>query len=250
MWTDISQFDIPEYLKTAACGPGHTEKYTDIGEVCVVNSMFGKAKVRVIHPRKKRSLYWPLAVLAITGVAVAVWLEQEMQKPHEPMRIIVKPVSSEDTLQASPETSQVTQATVSKAAGPKVPNKPQASPGLATKETAEEKQVTVQPGSTMIGETSRPLPVAKPLIPANSQTAPLASDGTRTGSQAVVPQTAKPPSANQPLAQSVEAKTVEPGSQKDKPATVPADEPLPEINIKPVLPASIGKVPDQGGAQP
>jgi len=250
MWTDISQFDIPEYLKTAAYGPGHAGKYTDIGEVCVVNSMFGKAKVRVIHPRKKRSLYWPLAVLAVTGVAVAVWLDQEMQKPPEPMRIIVKPVSSEDTLQANPETSQLTQATASKAAAPKVSNRPQTSPRLATKAAAEEKQVTAQPGSSMIGETSRSLPVAKPLNPANPQTTPLASDVTRTGSQAAVPQTAKPPSANQPPAQPVEAKTAEPGSQKDKPATVPADEPLPENNIKPVLPASSGKIPDQGGSQP
>jgi hypothetical protein len=247
MWTDISQFDIPDYLKTTAYGPGHAGKYTDIGEVYVVNSMFGKAKVRVKHPRKKRSLIWPLAALTVIGVAVVIWLEQDMQKPPEPMRIIVRPVPSEGSLQTNSENSQ---STVSKAVVQTVPIKPQKSPGLATKEAVVAKQVTAQPESPTISETAKSLPAAKPLIPAKPQTSPLSSGGIQTGSQAVVPQTVKPPSANQPLAQPVAEKAAEPESQKENPAIVPAAEPLPENNISPVAPTSSETATVQGGTQP
>jgi len=250
MWTDISQFEIPEYLKTAAYGSGHAGRYTDIGEVCVVNSMFGKAKVRVIHPRKKRSLIWPLAALAATGVTVVVWLEQDVQKPPEPMRIIVRSVPSEGAVQTNSETLQAAPTIVRKAAAPTMPIKPQTSPGLAAKTMVVEKPVTVQAAAPPVkSEPAKSVPAAKPLIPVNPQTAPLSVGADQPSSPAVVSQTAKPPSANQP-AQPVASKAAESENQKEKPAIVPATEPLPENGIKAVAPAKTGATPDQGSTQP
>jgi len=65
-----------------------------------------------------------------------------------------------------------------------------------------------------------------------------------------VPQTVKPPSANQPPAQPVAAKAAEPEIQKENPEIVPAAEPLPENNINPVAPASSGTASVQGGTEP
>jgi hypothetical protein len=250
MWTDISQFEIPEYLKTAAYGSGRAARYTDIGEVCVVNSMFGKAKVRVIHPQKKRSLIWPLAALAAMGVAVALWLEQDMQKPPEPMRIIVRSVANEGTEQTNSETLQATPAIVSKATTPTVPIKPHRSPGLAAKTAVAEKPVTTQTAVPPVkNEPAISVPAAKPLIPGNPQTTPISAGAVQSSSTAAISQTAKPPAATQ-TAQPVVTKAAEPEIQKEKPAIVPATDPLPENGIKPVAPAMSGATPDQGITQP
>jgi len=239
MWTDISQFEIPEYLKTAAYGSGHAARYTDIGEVCVVNSMFGKAKVRVTHPRKKRSLIWPLAALAATGVAVALWLEQDMQKPPEPMRIIVRSVATEGIEQTNSEKLLATPAIVSKATAPTVPIKPQTSPRLPAKTAAP----------PVKNEPAISAPEANPLISVNPQTTPISAGAVQSSSTEAISQIAKPPSANQ-TAQPVATKAAEPENQKEKPAIVTATDPLPENGIKPVAPAKSGATPDQGSTQP
>ncbi len=247
MWTDISQFEIPENLKTAGYGSGHAAKYTDIGEVCVVNSMFGKAKVRVIHPRKKRSLIWPLAASAVAGVAAAYWLEQEMQKPPEPMRIIVRPVASEGTVQTNSETAQASPGMVSKAAAPSVPIKPQISPGIAAKAGIMEKQEAAKTAVPPVKKETASAPAAKSLNPVNPQITPLSSGAVQPDSPAAVSQTTVPPSANQAI-QPVAPKVSEPASQKEKPVIATVAEPLPENNSGPEVPASSGTT--QGSTQP
>ena len=244
MWTDISQFEIPENLKTAGYGSGHAGKYTDIGEVCVVNSMFGKARVRVIHPRKKRSLIWPLAAIAVAGAAVAYWQEQEMQKPPEPMRIIVRSVASEGSVQTNSETAQASPGMAGKAAAPAVPIKPQASPGPAAKAAITEKQETAKTAVPPVKKV--PAPAAKPLNPVSQQTTPLPAGTAQSGSPAVT-QTVMPPSANQSV-QPVASKAAVPASLTEKTVIAPATEPMPGNNSMPEAPASSGTT--QGTSQP
>lgn len=220
MWTDISQFDIPDHQKTMAYGSGKVDKFTDIGEVCVVSSIFGKARVRVIHPRKKRSLIWPLTALAATGAAVAIWLEQDIPKPPEPMRIIIRSVASEGTVQTSSQTS----------------------PGLNAKATVVAKPVTAQPALPLVkSEPAITVPAAKPLIPVMPQTTPLAPGNVQARNPAVVQQPAKPPAAIQPAA---------PVVKNEKPVTKPVAEPLPANNTKTMAPASNDPAPEQTGTQP
>ncbi|MFZ5524056.1 MAG: hypothetical protein ACOY9D_08260 [Pseudomonadota bacterium] len=226
MWTDISQFDIPEHLKTTAYGPDHARRFTEIGEVCVVNSMFGRAKVRVIHPQHKRSLVWPLAVLAATGVAIAVWLEQDTPKPPEPMRIIVRSVASEGDAQMSPQTLQAVPAMVNKAAPPAAPAKTQTPPGTQAKAAMVEKPVIAQPDLPPKSGPAATVPAAKPSMPV------------------------KPPAIIQPVAQPDAAQAAAPAIKNNKPANKPAVEPLSEENSSTMVPASNGTAPDQTGAQP
>jgi hypothetical protein len=234
MWTDISQFDIPDHQKTTAYGSSQAGKFTDIGEVCVVNSMFGKAKVRVVHPRKKRSLIWPLAALAATGMAVAVWLEQDIPKPPEPMRIIVRSVASEGTEQTSSQTLQAAPAIVNNAPLPAVPIKQQTSPGLNANATVVAKPVTAQPALPLVkSEPAKTVPAAKPLLPVKPQMTPLAASSVQAKSPAVVQQAAKAPAI-----------------KHEKPVTTPVAEPLPINNSKTMAPASNDPAPDQAVMQP
>ena len=241
MWTDISQFDIPDHQKTTAYGSGKVGKFTDIGEVCVVNSIFGKAKVRVVHPRKKRSLIWPLAALAVTGIAVAVWLDQDIPKPPEPMRIIVRSVASEGAEQTSSQTLQASPAIV----------KPQTPPGPEANATVVAKPVTAQPALPLMkSERAKTVPAAKPLIPVKPQTTPLAASNVQPKNPAVVQQAAKPPAAIQPAAQPGAAQAAAPVIKNEKPAITPVAEPLPENTAKTMAPASNDQPPDQTRTQP
>ena len=224
-----------------AYGSSKVGEFTDIGEVCVVNSIFGTAKVRVVHPRKKRSLIWPLAALAVTGIAVAVWLDQDIPKPPEPMRIIVRSVADEGAVQTSSQTLQAAPAIV----------KPQTSPGPEDKATVVAKPVTAQPALPLVkSEPAKTVPAVKPLIPVKPQTTPLAASNVQAKNPAVVQQAAKPPAAIQPTAQPVAGQAAAPVIKNEKPAITPVAEPLTENNTKAMAPASNDPPADQTRTQP
>jgi len=247
MWTDISQFDIPEHQKTASYGSSKENKFTNIGEVCVVNSMFGKAKIRVIHPRKKRSLIWPLAALVATGMAAIVWLEQDIPKPPEPMRIIVRSVDSEGAVQTSSQQLQGTPTIINNAPPPAVPIKPQATSGLNANATVVAKPVIAQPSLPLVkSETAKTVPSTNPLNPVKPQTTPLAASNVQTKNPAVLQPAAKPPAAIQPAA----AQAAAPVTKNEKPVTTPVAEPLPENNTRTIVPSSNTTAPDQTSTQP
>lgn len=242
MWTDISQFDIPDHLKTTVYGSSKLGKFTEIGEVCVANSIFGKAKVRVKRPRKKHSLIWPLAALAVTGMAVTFWLEQDIPKPPEPMRIIVRSVANEGAVQMSSQTLQAAPTITNNAHPPAVPVNPQTSPGLNANATVVAKPVTAQPAMPLVkSEPVKTVPAAKPLIPVKPQPTPLATGNVQPKSPAVVPQTAKPPAAIQPAA----AQAAAPVIKNEKSVTTTVAEPLSENGTKAMAPASNATPPDQ-----
>jgi hypothetical protein len=213
MWTDISQYDIPEHQKTASYGSGKEDKFTEIGEVCVVNSMFGKAKIRVIQPRKKRRILWPLTAFVVTGTVAIVWLEQDTPKPPEPMRIIVRSVDSEGSVQTSSQQLKGTPPLVGNALPPAVPLKPQTSSGLETMATVVTKPVIVQPALPLVkSEPAKTVPATNPLTPV------------------------KPPAAIQPAS----AQAATPVMKSEKPVTSSITEPLPENKTKiPVPPTNV-----------
>ena len=232
MWTDISQFDIPDHLKTTAYGSSNNREFTDIGEVCVVNSMFGKAKVREIRPKKKPSLIWPLGALAVTVIAVSVWMVQDEPKPPEPMRIIVRSVASEDT--ASSENS--------KSPAPIARPAPQKPTATMAKASVVAKPVADPPVKS---EKAKVSPSMKPSVSESSNSEPLASGSIQPKSSAEVQQSAKSDTAIQPTVRREAEQAVSPVVKKEIPVPVSVTEPLTESNIKPVTPASNETLPDQ-----
>jgi len=241
MWTDISQFDIPDHLKTTEHGSSKTREFTDIGEVCVINSMFGKAKVREIRPKKKARLIWPLAVLGVTVISVAVWLGQDEPKPPEPMRIIVRSVASEDA--ATTE--------VNNSPSPAVSVKPQQSPGTIAKATVVAKPVVAPPVlPTVKSEPAKAMPAAKPLASENPNTVPIAPSNIQPKSSAEVQNTAKSGSALQPATQSVAEQPVATVLKKEKVVPAAVAEPLTESEAKIMPPAVNDPLPGQSSVQP
>lgn len=246
MWTDISQFDIPEHQKTASYGSGKEDNFTDIGEVCVVNSMFGKAKVRVMHPRKKRGLLWPVASLAATGIAVIFWLEQDTPKPPEPMRIIVRSVDSEGTVQASSQQLQGTPTTLNKAPPPAVPVNPQASPGPNARTVIAKPMVSQPAMPPVASKPAMSVPAEPSSIPVKPPSTPLAAGSIQMKNTAAVQPAAKLPATSQPAA----AQAFAPAMKNENHVTAPVAEPLPENDTKAVMPSSNAAQPDQTSTQP
>ncbi|MGC2047171.1 MAG: hypothetical protein WA635_00960, partial [Gallionella sp.] len=225
----------PEHQKTASYGSSKQENFTDIGEVCVVNSMFGKAKIRVVHPRKKRSMIWPLAALIVTGTAAIVWLEQDTPKPPEPMRIIVRSVDSEGAVQTNSQQLQVSPTIVNNAPPPAAPIKPQTTSGLNAKAAVVAKPVIVQ--------SAVPMVKSEPAMTVPEKT-PLSASAVQPKNPTVILPAAKPPAAIQPAA----AQAAAPVTKNENPVATPAAETPPEN--KTIVPSSDTTAPDKTGSQP
>ncbi len=251
MWTDISQFDIPDNLKTAAYGAKRDGKYSEIGEVCVVNSMFGKAKVRAIHPRKKYVLIWPLVLLATTGVVLAIWVENDIPSTPEPMRITVRSVANEGEVLTSTQAAQTVPTQVKKSEAPTIPSKVQTTIGSTVNASMAEKTVLAKPTlpPAKVDQT-KTAPVVQSSIPSKSQTKPIASDNPLPKNPEVMPQVLDSPTAMQSSAMPLADKVLEPVIKKEKPSIPLEAVSLPELGTKILVPASSGVAPVQSGTQP
>ncbi len=74
---EISQFDIPGRQLLASNKQPGIDMPTDIGEVKITRTIFGKARVRVVRERDKKRrvlLLWVLALLALSAAAWEGWL--------------------------------------------------------------------------------------------------------------------------------------------------------------------------------
>jgi hypothetical protein len=73
MGNETSQYDIPDRLLRVTNAQSRVDMRKDIGEVKITHTIFGRAKVRVIHERDKKIRAWLLTVLAVTALAAAAW---------------------------------------------------------------------------------------------------------------------------------------------------------------------------------
>ena len=251
MWTDISQFDIPDNLKTAAYGAKRDGKYSEIGEVCVVNSMFGKAKVRAIHPRKRNVLIWPLVLLATTGVVLAIWLEDDIPSTPEPMRIIVRTVANEGEVLTNKQAAQTVPTNIKKSETPTIPSKVQITTGSTVNASLADKTVLAKPTlPTAKADTTKTTPVVQSSIPSKSQTKPIVSDNPLPKNPEVMPQVLNSPTATESSAMPLSDEVIEPAIKREKPSIPLETVSLPEHGTKILVPASSGIVPAQTGTQP
>jgi hypothetical protein len=245
MWTDISQFDIPEHQKTVSFGLSKEDKVTSIGEVTVVNSIFGKAKIRVIQPRKKRSFMWPLSALAATGMAAIFWLEQGAPKPPEPMRIIVRSVDSEGAVQTSSLPMQGTPTIVKNAHPPTIPAKPQVSPAPNAKTVVVKPLISKPALPPVKSEPVATVPATISLAPVNPQKTPFAANNMQPKAPAAEQPAVKPPAASQ----SASAQAAAPAIKNESPVAATVAEPLPENSANTIVPSGNAAPPDQTSTQ-
>ena len=73
MIQEISQFDIPNRLLLATGGQPARCRWTDIGEAKITHTIFGRARVCVIHEHEQKRRRMLLAALAVTALMAAAW---------------------------------------------------------------------------------------------------------------------------------------------------------------------------------
>ena len=105
-----SKSDIPDRRLPTVDTPHNESEWTEIGKAEITQSIFGKAKVRIIRQHDKARRAWflaALAVLMVTTVAALVWQEQNAPQASKTVRS-TEPAPQLSTLpEASAPASQV-----------------------------------------------------------------------------------------------------------------------------------------------
>lgn len=272
MSSDLSQFDIPNRQLLATGAQSRVDIQTDIGEAKITQTIFGRAKIRVIREQDKTRRAWLLTSLAVAVVAVAAWQGwatlQQMQSaallPSETVRVSA-PVFQ-------PEYIPLPATSLSQGRKPGTPpqteindlmstlkSMPQQSPGLKPSV-----QMAAQP-QPLIASTPQPdKPQTDKQQTDKQQTAPLATNNSSAKNQTDVQQPPKPlpprqppapsvakPSATQPVAKTVVATPPATQPATNKPAAIaPLAQPTSKENSSIPSPAVSNQTPGTVNAQP
>jgi hypothetical protein len=253
MSSDLSQFEIPGSRLLATNSQPRADIRTDIGEAKITQTIFGRAKVRVIRKQDKTRHAWLLTLLVVTVVAAASWQGwvalQQMQNtvtlPIETVRVsapvfqpeyiplpalsplqVGKPgmppqAGSSDlifSLKNTPQQTPAFQPVVQVAAKPPlIESKPQTDKpqaAPATNNPVKSPAVMQQP--------RKPLPARRPVTP------------TVVAKPAVTQPASPAPSTTQSIAPAV-APQAQPSSKETAPASSPAitNQSLAPVNIQP-----------------
>jgi len=89
---ELSQFDIPDRLLLANKPQTKAGMWTDIGEAKIINTIFGRANVRVVREQDKKRRAWLLLTLAATVLATLAWQGWTASRENETLP--VPPLSS------------------------------------------------------------------------------------------------------------------------------------------------------------
>jgi hypothetical protein len=89
MGHEISQFDIQDRQLLAGNPRPRAGIVTNLGEAKITRTIFGRAKVRVVHEHDRKRRAWLLAILMVTAIAAAAWqgwiIFQKMQNVAPPV---------------------------------------------------------------------------------------------------------------------------------------------------------------------
>jgi hypothetical protein len=88
---EASQYEIPAHRLQVAFEGKRVGEGKSLGEAVVVNTLFGKARVRIIHENDNSGWLWPAAILVLLGTLAAIWWWQGAPKSPRPDRVIVLP---------------------------------------------------------------------------------------------------------------------------------------------------------------
>lgn len=235
MGYEISQFDIPDRQLLASSGQPGLSRGTDIGEVKITRTIFGRAKVRVIREHDKERRAWLLMSLAVTMVAVVAWQWWVQSQQSEPIAAL-PPIGSRVHVSAP-------------AFQPEYISSPAATPAVGSKSgTPSQAEIDIQTISQAISQKSAPLkplglkvaeqiatkPVTvQPLSASNPQAALPAINSSTSKNQADMQHPAKLSAPIQPAATTVVTPPSTPFVANKPTAEAPVVEPL----IKDVTPA-------------
>jgi cytoskeletal protein RodZ len=237
---ESGQYEIPAHRLLVTFDGKRVGEGKNLGEARVVSTLFGKARVRIIHEQDKSwGWFLPLAVAAIGGILAAVWLWQDIFR-QEPLHNAATPDVSAVTVQAVIPVPQSAPAMNGQAAPQPMQNQAQIpveshSPMLAT-----EKAVTTEPDMRQTATASAKKVRAKKMAATSKPGAiPAEADNDQPQRQAGTQQSATPPAAIQP----------KPIVKVERPVAPSVAEPVHESGAAAVVPQANDTQAGQANAQ-
>jgi hypothetical protein len=100
---EASQYEIPAHRLQMTFEGKRVGEGKSLGEAVVVKTLFGKAKVRIVHEQDNFVWLWPAAILALLGALAAIWWWQGTPETSRPDRDVALPPA----LSAAAPTGQV-----------------------------------------------------------------------------------------------------------------------------------------------
>lgn len=246
MWYEISQYEIPNRQLLATNRKPGADRWTDIGEVKITHTIFGRAKVCVIREQDKKRRAWVLMAMALSVAAMAAAIWQWWIPLHQtglPLSATPPLLSNEEVRISAPE-FQLEYLPAS-ATLPPVGNKPITQPQTGINTPVDSREAAPQ----QLPKASGPLaakPVApQPLPTSKPQPAPLATSNSPAQIQTGIQQPPKPSAPITPVVQTI---ATHPATQPavSKPAAIaPPVEPLKEKDTSTEAPAGDGNQPPE-----
>ena len=87
MTYEIGQLDIPDRQLLPGNAHSRASKFTEIGEAIVTHTIFGRAKVRIVHKHDKmRRILWMVALSGVAVAAAAAWQGWMAAQQAEPVQ--------------------------------------------------------------------------------------------------------------------------------------------------------------------
>ena len=180
-----SKSDIPDRQLPTLDTPRNESEWTEIGKAEITQSIFGKAKVRIIREHDKARRAWSLTALAVlalmvTAVAAVIWQEQNAPQASKTVRSTEPAPQLSALPEASAPASQVVAipATV-------LPLMEKGKPGTPTAiDNPAASRVPQQSPAVNIAEHTTAKPVApRHVIASKPKTAILATNNNAAKSQ-------------------------------------------------------------------
>ncbi len=249
MGHEISQFEIPNRQLLAAKTQPRSSAWTGIGEAKVTNSIFGKARVRVIRKQDKVRRTFFLAVLAVAVLVTAAWQGWNAWQQMQSAPLLI------DTIQVTAP-AFLPEYTPQRTTSPLVANKPGSMlqteiNKLVNSQNSEPQQPSgLKPHVQMAVNpaTDKPLIGGEPYValPARNSKSSMNQTGINQPSKPLPPgqhmvpavathpatQSNMPATANQPVAATPH---VEPSAKENTPTPSPAitSQPSSPVNAQP-----------------
>lgn len=227
MQNETSQYDIATHQLLTPKESRRLERHTEIGEVRVVHTIFGKAKVRAVRKYHNPDLLWSAAIIVVAAFAVAAFLWKGTPPSPEPAQqpeaVVAPPVMAQPEVSPAPQPASAMNAETLQ-------------PAQNASKTAAEHQAmapamdtaTVQAGAQSAADEPPKKVHARKKLEASKQESPVAtSDEQKPPASAA--QAAMLPSAARHSEQPAAAKPVQAAPQD--PLAQPA-EPLVKGNAK------------------
>lgn len=91
--SEAIQYEVPAHLLQVTYEGKRLGEGSNLGEAVVVSTLFGKARVRIVHEGDKPAWLWPVAILVLLGIAAAVWWWLSASQPSRAGSNVMTPAT-------------------------------------------------------------------------------------------------------------------------------------------------------------